>query len=135
MTADIINLRKARKQKARAEKVRQAAENRAKHGQTKAARRHEEANKVLEEKIRVERRLGNLKPSLAKDVLNAPMLDFMAPTLKVQQIVLDDLYDDYHFTKTQKSASAGHATCAVPGVAKEFLTTDAADYSQLGKIP
>ena len=50
MTADIINLRKARNQKARAEKVRQAAENRAKHGQTKAARRHEEANKVLEEK-------------------------------------------------------------------------------------
>ena len=50
MPADIVNLRQARKNKARAVKEAQAAANRAKHGQTKAARRHEEAQKVLEEK-------------------------------------------------------------------------------------
>ncbi|HTL70540.1 MAG TPA: c-type cytochrome [Candidatus Eisenbacteria bacterium] len=59
-------------------------------------------DKVLEEKKRVEARLEKVKPSLAKDVLNAPMLDFVAPTLQVKQIVLSNLYDDYHFAKTQK---------------------------------
>ena len=50
MAADIVNLRQVRKQKARAEKERQASENRAKHGQTKATRRHESANKALDNK-------------------------------------------------------------------------------------
>ncbi len=50
MTADIVNLRQVRKQKARAEKQHQAAANRAKHGQTKATRRHEAANKALDKK-------------------------------------------------------------------------------------
>ena len=59
-------------------------------------------DKLLEDKNRIERRLQSFQPSLVKDVLNAPMLDFVAPTLKVQQIVLEDLYDDYHFTKVQK---------------------------------
>lgn len=38
MTADIINLRQARKAKARGEKEKNAAENRAKFGRTKAER-------------------------------------------------------------------------------------------------
>ena len=50
MTADIVNLRQLRRRKARADKENQAAANRAKHGRTKAARRHEEARKLLEEK-------------------------------------------------------------------------------------
>lgn len=68
MTADIVNLRQVRKQRARAEKERQAAENRAKHGQTKAARRHEAANKALDKK-----RLDGLvrEHSDAKDVGDA----------------------------------------------------------------
>ena len=59
-------------------------------------------DKLLEQKTSIEKRVKNLKPSLIKDALNAPMLDFVAPTLKVQQIVLEDLQDDYHFTKVQK---------------------------------
>jgi Domain of unknown function (DUF4169) len=39
MTADIINLRRARKAKARTEKDAQAAENRAKSGRSKAERK------------------------------------------------------------------------------------------------
>ena len=48
MPAEIINLRGARKKRARAEKERLAAGNRVKHGQSKASRRHEAANKLLE---------------------------------------------------------------------------------------
>lgn len=48
MPADIINLRQARKQKARSAKDRAASENRQKFGRTKAQRRLEEANKVSE---------------------------------------------------------------------------------------
>jgi mono/diheme cytochrome c family protein len=61
-----------------------------------------EMDAMLEEKSRIERKIEVLKPSLAKEALNAPMVDFLAPSLKVQQVVLEDLYDDYHFAKVQK---------------------------------
>ena len=51
---------------------------------------------------RQKRKSEKLKPSIVKDLLNAPMLDFLRPTLQIQQVVLEDLYDDYHFTKVQK---------------------------------
>ncbi len=57
---------------------------------------------VLVEKMRVEKKLASVKPTLAKEILNAPMVDFIAPSLRIQQVVLEDLYDDYHFTKVQK---------------------------------
>jgi len=47
MTAKIINLRQFRKAKARAEKERQAEENRTRHGQTKADRRQHESERAL----------------------------------------------------------------------------------------
>ncbi|MBI4432404.1 MAG: c-type cytochrome [Candidatus Omnitrophica bacterium] len=61
-----------------------------------------EIEKLLAEKRLVQGKLDRVKPTLAKDILNAPMLDFLKPSLQVQQIVLEDLYDDYHFAKTQK---------------------------------
>lgn len=45
--ADIVNLRLARKQKARAEKEAAAAENRVRFGRSKAERELEEAQKTL----------------------------------------------------------------------------------------
>lgn len=48
--ADIVNLRQARKQKARAEKETAAAENRIKFGRTKAERKHEEAQNIVADK-------------------------------------------------------------------------------------
>ncbi len=57
---------------------------------------------ALQEKTRVEKKLRSAKPTLAKEILNAPMIDFIAPSLRIQQVVLEDLYDDYHFTKVQK---------------------------------
>ncbi len=61
-----------------------------------------EIDKLLEEKNRMERRLEKIKPTMAKEILNAPMIDFLAPTLRIQQVVLEDLSDDYHFTKVPK---------------------------------
>jgi hypothetical protein len=46
MAAEIINLRHARKQKARADKDKHASENRAQFGRTKAEREREAAEKV-----------------------------------------------------------------------------------------
>lgn len=45
MTAKIVNLRKARKAKARADKERTAAENRVVHGRSKAERQREASDK------------------------------------------------------------------------------------------
>ncbi len=61
-----------------------------------------EIEKTLEEKTRLERKLKSVEPTLAKEVLNAPMVDFIAPSLRIQQIVLEDLEDDYHFARVQK---------------------------------
>lgn len=61
-----------------------------------------QVNLLLDETTRLQRAIDTLKPSLAKELLNAPMLDFIAPSLKIQQIQLENLYDDYHFAKTQK---------------------------------
>jgi DNA-binding TFAR19-related protein (PDSD5 family) len=54
--ADIVNLRQVRKQKSRGEKDQKAAENRAKHGRTKAEKQRDAA---LEDQAR--RRLDELK--------------------------------------------------------------------------
>lgn len=45
MTTNVINLRQARKQKARSDKAAKAAENRALHGRTKAERERDAAEK------------------------------------------------------------------------------------------
>jgi mono/diheme cytochrome c family protein/peptidoglycan hydrolase CwlO-like protein len=50
----------------------------------------------------LERTAGKIKPDFVKALLNAPMLDFLHPTLQIQQVVVEDLYDDYHFSKVQK---------------------------------
>jgi mono/diheme cytochrome c family protein len=57
---------------------------------------------LLKDSNRLSRSLKSLQPSIAKEILNAPMLDFIAPSLRIQQVVLEDLYDDYHFSKVQK---------------------------------
>ena len=56
MTAEIVKLGKARKAKARADKQRQAAENRVVHGRTKA-----ELQRQAAEKDRVRRELDGAK--------------------------------------------------------------------------
>lgn len=48
--AEIVNLRRARKHKMRAEQASEAAENRIRFGRTKAEREREEAQKILADK-------------------------------------------------------------------------------------
>lgn len=50
----------------------------------------------------LQKQIEKLEPSLAKEILNAPMLDFIQPTLQVQQIVVENLFDDYYFQKVPK---------------------------------
>lgn len=61
-----------------------------------------EIMRVSEEVGRLEKRLEKTKPSLVKDILDAPVINFMAPSLQIQQVVLEDLHDDFHFAKVQK---------------------------------
>jgi hypothetical protein len=61
-----------------------------------------EIDKILAETKRIEKQVQKISPSVVKDILNAPMLDFIAPTLQIQQVVLEDLQEDYHFAKVQK---------------------------------
>ncbi|PIQ87041.1 MAG: hypothetical protein COV74_02540 [Candidatus Omnitrophica bacterium CG11_big_fil_rev_8_21_14_0_20_45_26] len=56
----------------------------------------------LRDQERYQKKLEKLKPSVVKELLNAPMLDFMVPTLQIQQIVLEDLNDDFFFAKSNK---------------------------------
>jgi mono/diheme cytochrome c family protein/predicted nucleic acid-binding Zn-ribbon protein len=84
------------------EKAKEAKEAIAKDFGAKEKEFEKQIDKLLEEKNRLENRIATLKPTLAKEILNAPMLDFMAPTLSIQQVVLDNLQDDYHFAKVQK---------------------------------
>ena len=55
------------------------------------------------EQTRLRKRLDVLAPSMVKDYFrNAPLLDFMAPTIKVQQVILPNVVDDVNFTKVPK---------------------------------
>ena len=55
------------------------------------------------EETRLRKRLDVIAPSAVKDYfLNAPLLDFMAPTLKIQQIILPNVVDDVNFIRVPK---------------------------------
>ena len=55
------------------------------------------------EETRLRRRLDVLAPSVLKAYFrDAPLLDFMAPTLRVQQVILPNIVDDVNFTKVPK---------------------------------
>jgi mono/diheme cytochrome c family protein len=60
-------------------------------------------DEMLAEQRRLQLRLRTIAPSITKTLLrDAPMTDFMAPTLKVQQIVLPNIVDDVNFTRVPK---------------------------------
>ena len=52
---------------------------------------------------RLRTRLGVIAPSPLKTYFrDAPLLDFMAPTLKVQQVILPNIVDDVNFNRVPK---------------------------------
>jgi mono/diheme cytochrome c family protein len=55
------------------------------------------------EQRRLQNRINVIAPSAVKDYFrNAPLLDFMAPTIKVQQIILPNVVDDVNFIRVPK---------------------------------
>ena len=48
-------------------------------------------------KTRYEKKLAKTEPSIWSLVRNAPFLDFTAPTMKVTQVVVNDLHNDVNF--------------------------------------
>jgi len=70
-------------------------------GQAVAAQKQTE--ELNAEQMRLGKRLRVLAPSASKDYFrNAPLLDFMAPTIKVQQIILPNVVDDVNFIRVAK---------------------------------
>ena len=60
-------------------------------------------DEMTAEQTRLHKRLDVIAPSAAKDYfLNAPLLDFMAPTIKIQQIILPNVVDDVNFIRVPK---------------------------------
>jgi mono/diheme cytochrome c family protein len=55
------------------------------------------------EQNRLTKRLDVIAPSALKDYFrNAPLLDFMAPTIKIQQVILPNVVDDVNFIRVPK---------------------------------
>ncbi len=60
-------------------------------------------DEINAEQTRLNKRLDVIAPSATKDYFrNAPLLDFLAPTLKVQQIILPNVVDDVNFIRVPK---------------------------------
>ena len=62
----------------------------------------DQIGEMTAELTRLDGRLADLAPSLNDFVLNAPLLDFMAPTLKIQQVITPDIVDDVNFIEVPK---------------------------------
>jgi cytochrome c2 len=55
------------------------------------------------EETRLRKVLNTVAPSMSKDYfLNAPLLDFMAPTIKIKQYILPNVVDDVNFITVPK---------------------------------
>jgi len=64
---------------------------------------NKQVDELWAEVDRLDNRLNLLAPSAVKDYFrNAPLLDFMAPTIKVNQIILPNVVDDVNFTRVPK---------------------------------
>jgi mono/diheme cytochrome c family protein len=58
---------------------------------------------MTSEQTRLRKRLDVIAPSVLKDYFrNAPLVDFMAPTIKVQQLILPNVADDVNFIRVPK---------------------------------
>ena len=54
------------------------------------------------EQTRLAKRLNVIAPNFKDKIRNAPLMDFMAPTIKVQQIILPNVVDDVNFIRVYK---------------------------------
>gem|GEM_PF-73654 len=61
-----------------------------------------EKSKILDKINGLKKQIKQNKMSLGALVRNAPLVDFVAPTLKINQIILPHLKDDYFFNKVPR---------------------------------
>ena len=62
-----------------------------------------ELRALTAETDRLGSRVADLQPSLVEDlILNAPLLDFMAPTITVRQVITPQIVEDVNFTRVAK---------------------------------
>jgi mono/diheme cytochrome c family protein len=70
---------------------------------SEVGRLQKEVDQINFEQTRLQRVVANIEPSLVKDYFrNAPLLDFMAPTLTVRQVVTPNVVDDVNFARVMK---------------------------------
>ena len=50
----------------------------------------------------LETQLGTVEKNIDYFMLNAPMMDFLAPSLKIEQVILPGLYHDIHFARIDR---------------------------------
>jgi len=85
---------------------------------TKKTAERTRIRKDYEEKIR---RYKNEKPQPANEIRNAPMMDFFDPTIKIKQVVLTAVQEDFHFVKIERVERCH--TCHV-GIANPAYAAD-----------
>ena len=70
---------------------------------SEVGRLRKELDQINFEQNRLNRVVTNIEPSFIKDYFrNAPLLDFMAPTLTVRQVVTPNVVDDVNFARVMK---------------------------------
>jgi mono/diheme cytochrome c family protein len=68
-----------------------------------AAELEKKLGELTTERTRLEKRLEAVSPSFVKAYFrDAPLVDFMAPTIKVQQVITPNIVDDVNFTRVVK---------------------------------
>jgi mono/diheme cytochrome c family protein len=68
----------------------------------RVAAAQKQIEELQSEQTRLSKRLDAIAPSFKDYIRNAPLMDFMAPTVKIQQIVLPNVYDDVNFIRVPK---------------------------------
>jgi mono/diheme cytochrome c family protein len=99
--AERLNVLELDRQKAEAEKAALQKELEQYTGELAAV--NAQLEEMTAEQRRLRSRMNVIAPSAVKDYFrNAPLLDFMAPTIKVQQIILPNVVDDVNFIRVPK---------------------------------
>ena len=70
---------------------------------SEVGRLQKERGQITFEQTRLQKVVTSIEPSLVKDYFrNAPLLDFMAPTLTVRQVATPNVVDDVNFARVMK---------------------------------
>ena len=78
-----------------------------------------------------------IEPSFANTVLNLPMLDFIAPPLRIKQTVVDGLYEELNFLRVDRvdRCETCHLAAAQPGYETRTVTSTVDGVAQERQLP